>query len=323
MLGLALERAPTQELLTRCRALRDRGYALALSNYHGLDARSAALLPLLSFVKIDAQHNDAQTVAELAGGLARLPIRLIAQRVETREQMEICRDAGCHLFQGYYFARPDIVAGRKLSASQLGLIRLINLVARDAETVDVEDAFKREPGLAVNLLRLVNAVATGIGRRVDSLRQAVSILGRKQLLRWLQLLLMASPENGCAPERNPLLQLAALRGRLMELLAQQVQPHDRQFADQAFLAGIMSLMPAALGLPMDEILAQIAVGTDMRAALLTRGDTLGQLLALIECFDANDSAACDAALALQPALGRESLSTALSESLAWIHAAGD
>jgi len=310
---------PDEALLARCRALRDRGYTMALSRYTGLDERAALLLPLVSIVKIDAS-SAGQALPQLAGGLARLPLKLLAEKVETREQMERCRALGFHLFQGYYFAEPRIVSGRRLSSSQLGVIRLINMIARDAEVDELEDSFKREPGLAVNLLRLVNSVGFGLGRKVESLRHAVNVLGRRQLLRWLQLLLMASPEYGHSPERNPLLQLAALRGRLMELLAVRIAPAERTLGDQAFLCGIMSLMPIALGLPIDEIIEQIAVTPEIQQALQHRDGKLGSLLDLIELLDRSDWEACDRILADTPPLTRAALTAALTEGLAWIHA---
>ena len=318
---LNIDGAPDEALLARCRTLRERGYTLALSDYRGLDARSTPLLPLVNIVKVDVRQTAPEELPHIAGSLARLPLKLLAEKVETREEMECCRSAGFHLFQGYYFARPTIVAGRQLSSSQLGLIRLINLVARDADTMELEASFKREPGLTVNLLRLVNSVGNGLGRRVDSLRQAVTILGRRQLTRWLQLLLMASPADGSAPERNPLLQLAALRGRLMELMV--ARAGQTRLGEAAFLTGIMSLMPAALGLPMSEILSQITVSDEVGNALQDHEGELGKLLQLVECFDADESASCDALLAEIDGLDRESLSALLTEALTWIHADGD
>jgi EAL and modified HD-GYP domain-containing signal transduction protein len=318
VLELNFDTVPNDDVLTRCRLLRDRGYTLALARYTGLDPRASALLPLVGIVKIDVQA-AGESLVDLVGALLRLPLKVLAEKVETREQMEHCRALGFHLFQGYYFARPTIISGRHLSASQLGIIRLVNLVARDADSPELEESFKREPGLTINLLRLVNAVGTGLGRRVESLRQAVTVLGRKQLLRWLQLLLMASPEHSSTPERNPLLQLAALRGRMMEILAGHCAVGNRALGDQAFLTGIMSLMPAALGLPMDEILAQIAVAPEVREALTTRQGQLGQLMALIEGLDDNDWERCDTVLAASDSLSREILNTSLTEALAWIH----
>jgi EAL and modified HD-GYP domain-containing signal transduction protein len=322
VLELDFTEAPSEALLARVRCLRERGYTLALSRYGGLDERSTALLPLVGIVKIDVLA-AGDNLAKLAGSLTRLPIKLLAEKVESRAQMEQCRAYGFHLFQGYYFARPTIISGRQLTSSQVGIIRLVNLVARDAEVTELEDSFKREPGLTVNLLRLVNSVGMGVGRRVDSLRHAVNILGRRQLLRWLQLLLMASPEHGAQPERNPLLQLAALRGRLMEILASRLKKQDQQFSDHAFLCGIMSLMPAALGLPMHEILEQVAVTSEMQEALSGHAGRLGTLLDLIEQLDAGNWEACDALLAQSRGLTRETLTTALTDGLAWIHAEHD
>lgn len=318
---LDIHEVPDEALLARCRALRERGYTLALCNYRGLNPIATPLLPLVNIVKIDLRQVPIDELGQLAGSLSRLPLQLLAEKVETRDEMERCREAGFHMFQGFYFAQPTIVSGRQLSSSQLGLIRLINLVARDADTLELEDNFKREPGLTVNLLRLVNSVGSGLGRRVDSLRQAVTILGRRQLTRWLQLLLMASPADGSAPERNPLLQLAALRGRLMELMVGRTG--EARLGDTAFLTGIMSLMPVALGLPMNEILAQIAVGDDVGASLLRHEGNLGRLLKLVESFDANDTADCDALLDQIDGLDREALTEILTEALAWIHADGE
>ena len=133
VLELNFDTTPNDMVLTRCRQLRDRGYTLALARYTGLDARASALLPLVGIVKIDVQ-TAGDSLANLVGALLRLPLKVLAEKVETREQMEHCRALGFHLFQGYYFARPTIISGRHLSASQLGIIRLVNLVARDARS---------------------------------------------------------------------------------------------------------------------------------------------------------------------------------------------
>jgi c-di-GMP-related signal transduction protein len=129
----------------------------------------------------------------------------------------------------------------------------------------IEDAFKHEPALTLNLLRVVNSVGR-LGNRsaqpVTSLRHAITLLGRRQLQRWLSLLLLAPGNNGndsLDPSRSPLLQVAALRGRMMELLVAVGKPTTTNSSDLAFITGILSMMPAALGLPIEEILEQIAV----------------------------------------------------------------
>ncbi|MEI7612434.1 MAG: HDOD domain-containing protein [Betaproteobacteria bacterium] len=325
ILELSLDSTPDEETLERCRNLRERRYSFALSNYTGLDNRSRPLLTLLDVVKIEINRYDDTALAELAGPLARLPLKLLAQGVETKERMEHCRKIGFQLFQGHYFAQPEIVSGRRLTASQGRLVQLINLAGRDADTIKIEDNIKRETALAVNLLRIVNSVGFGLSRRITSLRQAITLLGRRQLQRWLQLLLMTPDGKVPDASRSPLLQVAALRGRMMELLVDRVAPGNRKLTDQAFMTGIMSMMPAALGLPMHEIFEQIALEDEIMQALVSHSGTLGVTLTLLECFDAQDIEGCDAWLKQTPEanLSLGILNNCLTESLRWINDSGN
>ena len=321
VLELVLDNPADERTLERCRALRERGYSLALADYTGLDDRSRGLLSMLDVIKIDIGQFDEIALAELAGALVRLPLKLLAQGVETQAEMQRCQKIGFKLFQGQYFAHPEIVSGRRLSASQTSLIQLINLAGRNTDTFTIEAAIKREPALAVNLLRIVNSVGYGVARRISSLQHAITMLGRRQLQRWLQLLLMTPAGQTPDTSRSPLLQVAALRGRMLEMLIELTHPRDRQLADQAFITGIMSMMPAALGLPMTEIFAQISLEPEIVEALSTHSGALGNVLALLECFDAQDDAGCDAALAnfSTGKLTRDKLNHCLAESLRWVN----
>ena len=321
VLQLMVDRIPDERMLERCRALRERHYSLALANYSGLNELSTPLLNMVDYVKIDTKGKDAKQLLDLAGPLARLPLKLLAQRVATRDDFIRCRDAGFQLFQGYHFAQPEVVSGRRLTALQTTIIQLINLAARDADTAAIEDGIKRDPALAVNLLSIVNSVAYNLSRRIGSLRQAVTVLGRRQLQRWLQLLLMTPAGKAPDASSTPLLQVAALRGRVLELLVGHLYPHDAALAGQAFITGIMSMMPAALGLPMNEIFDQIALDQEIVAALQSYQGALGKMLMLIECYDAEDADGCDAILTAFHGTGldRNMLNHCLTESLHWIN----
>jgi len=202
---------------------------------------------------------------------------------------------------------------------------LINLAGRDADTIKIEETIKREPALAVNLLCIVNSVGFGVSQRVSSLRHAITLLGRRQLQRWLQLLLMTPSGKTPDASLSPLLQVAALRGRMMEMLAEFAHPRDPKLADQAFITGIMSMMPAALGLPMREIFEQILLEPEIMQAFSSTDEPLGKTLALLECFDAEDVAGCDRLLAefAVPGLDRRRLNTFLVESLRWVNGSSE
>lgn len=320
MLELLETIAPDDDVVARVRELRDRGFQFALDDIVGLDAGYDELLTLVEVVKVDLQPIDEAQVRAIVARVKPTGARLLAEKVDSREQMEFCRALGFELFQGYYFAKPTVIAGRKLDHSQLALMRLTTLLLEDADTAELEKIFKQEPGLTVNLLRLTNSVASGVRTRITSLRHAITVLGRRQLQRWLQLLLFANQHGGSA---SPLLQLAATRGRLMELLADKLRSRPPELPEQAFMTGIMSLMPTLLSLPMADILAQLPVSPAMAKALDdAREGTLGQLLQIAE---ASEAGAAERLVELQHALhglSAATLNAALSQAMRWAAAIG-
>ena len=306
----------TPEVIARCRELKARGYTLALDDMVHLGESMRQMLDVVSVVKVDLALVGDDMLAGVVAQLRGLPVKLLAEKVETREQMERCRELGFDLFQGYFFARPVVITGRKLSPAHATLLRLLNLLAEDAAIEAVEAAFKLEPALTLNLLRLTNSVAIGARNRISSIRSAITILGRRQLQRWLQLLLYA---DGAGPAigHNPMLVLAATRGRFMELLAARLHPKDQALADLAFMTGIMSLMPAVFGMAMEELLDQLAVVPEVKRALLEHAGEVGVLLSLAESSESSTMEGVAELMDQLPELTATLLSACLAEALAW------
>lgn len=311
---------PTPEVVERCRALKADGFTLALDDVIQLEPQFADLLALVEIVKVDIQPLSRVQLMQLVMKLKPLGKVLLAEKVDSREQMEQCLKLGFSLFQGYYFAKPTIIAGKKLDHSQLSLMKLMGLLLSDADTTLIEDALKPEPGLTLNLLRMTNSVGAGSTERITSLRHAITVLGRRQLQRWLQLLVFASgKQQGTS---NPLLLLAATRGRLMELLASELRPSDNAFADQAFMAGIMSLMPALMGQPITEIVAHLGIATAVRDAVCEGTGMLGNLLKLAEASETGNLEALTANLQALDGLNAKALNRSQTQALLWANNIG-
>ena len=274
----------TPPLLARMTDLISHGFRFALGDVVRDAGEVAQLLPLIDYIKLDLREIAQAELAPLAARFKQGNKKLLAEKVETRGDYDACMGAGVDYFQGFYFASPAIIRGRKLSPSQLAVIELMALVTSDADNVLIERAVKRDVTLGLNLLRLVNSAAIGARFRIDSLSQAVNMLGRRQLQRWLQIMLYAEPARSGAG-MTPLLALATTRGRMLELLAQRLRPSQRSVADVAFTVGIMSLMDTLFGIDMEEILAQIPVIDEVADALLRRSGFFGELLHLAECLE--------------------------------------
>jgi EAL and modified HD-GYP domain-containing signal transduction protein len=273
----------TEPVLWRLAELSGHGFKFAAeASAHG--SRLGRLLPLLDYVKVDLRAMPVVTMLSLVPRLRGTGKRLIAEKVESQAEYKTCLDLGFDYFQGFYFARPSVIAGRKLSPSQLALVNLMTLIVSDADNIEIERAIKRDVTLSINLLRIVNTPAAGLRQRIDSLSQALIVVGRRQLQRWLQIMLYAEPGN-YGHARTPLLMLASTRARLMELLAARLRPGQRHVADMAFTVGIMSLMDTLFCVPMADLVEQIPVGDEVSNALLKRNGFFGELLRLAESLE--------------------------------------
>jgi EAL and modified HD-GYP domain-containing signal transduction protein len=315
VLELPADTPADETLLARCRELKQQGFTFALGGVAEFAEINLPLLPEAEILKVDHQLLDNHQLFLLACKLRPLQKKLLAEKIENRSQMEHCFDLGFEYFQGYYFARPTLISGKKLTHSAMTVMRLLDLILKDADTAALERSFKGEPGLTLNLLRLTNSCASGLAVRIASVRHAITILGRNQLQRWLQLLLYADPEGG---EVGPLLQLAATRGRFLELVTQKFLPRQKDLPDRAFMVGILSLLPAVIGQPIADIITPLPLPPDVKQALIEYKGDLGRLLALAEQLEkADGDATFNGLIAEMPGLRGTLLTECLAQAMAW------
>ncbi|MET3134654.1 EAL and modified HD-GYP domain-containing signal transduction protein [Oxalobacteraceae bacterium GrIS 1.11] len=251
----------------KCLKLHDDGYRILVD---GAGAVPCAAVGALSF---DCGAALPQWLPLLA-----LPGPHLARNVDDVQRLAACRALGFSWFSGNYALRgragaPDDGSSRKR------LLALLGLLARDADARELESLFKQDPALSYHLLKLVNSAAFALSTPINRFSQAINLLGRRQLQRWLQLLLyVGGQEDGIG---NALLPLAAVRAAQMEMLC-KIAGGDRDQQDSAFMVGVFSLLDVLLGMPMGEIVGALQLDGALELALLERGGALGRMLALTE-----------------------------------------
>ena len=278
------------EIIDRCTYLKQKGYQLALSNLTKMESKLDRIMPLINVVKINTAALNPIELTDLIKKLQRWPVLLLGEKVENQEIANQCIALNFHMLQGFYFAKPEVISGKSIDSSKLSLLKLMLLVVKDGDIAEIENELKYQPGLSYNLLRMVNSAGTGLQCKVNSIKRAIMILGCKQLQRWIQILLYAAKQKE-GNSSDALMQLASVRGKLLESIAIADRPHDKNHQDRAFMVGVLSLLDTLLAMPMTEIVSKLSIQKDMSEALLNRGGYLGRQLALIEAHEKGDAEA--------------------------------
>ncbi|MES1987723.1 MAG: EAL domain-containing protein, partial [Pseudomonadota bacterium] len=242
---------PSAEIIGRCQNLRQQGFRIALDNPQ-LSVETSPLLPCADYIKIDVQTLNSAELQKVYNQLHLSTVKMIAEKVETDAQFEDCKRIGFRLFQGFHFARPETFTSKVINASFDSVLNILNTVSQDGEIKDIEAGFKKDTALSFKLLRYINSVGFGLSCEIQSINHALTILGRKQLYRWLTLLMVTAGENSTPPA---LMKTSITRGRLTELLGESYfEKHDR---DNLFIVGVFSLLDAILKMPMETVLEKI------------------------------------------------------------------
>lgn len=270
------------DTLPAARSLVRRGYTMALDDFV-YDESYDPFLQLASIVKVDVLDRTVEDLQEVMVRLAPFEVTCLAERVENAEVRAQCAALGFRLFQGYFYARPEILSGRDVPAEQANMIGLLNLLRNpDATDAELEAAFRTDLVLTYKLLRIVNSGAYG-GVGIESIKHAVQLLGRAALHRWLSLLLVSSL-SAASEVQDELVKVAMQRARMCELVVEALG--RRRDRDAAFMVGLFSLLEALMRTPMTEILERINLAPELTQVLLERTGPHAPMLRLVEAYEA-------------------------------------
>lgn len=298
--------SPDAEVLAGCRRLASRRFTLALDDFAWFDG-AEALLELTSIVKIDVLALGPEGVRDTIERCRDFDVRLLAEKVETPDQLAECRALGFDYFQGYLLARPDVVSGRSLDPRAFARLQLVaRLLDADSEVEEIEAIIQREPSLAQQLLQLAGIGAEhGMRRSVRTIREAVVLVGRERLQSWAGLMLVIPGGDTSREEATT----ALVRARMCELLA---QPHGPVVAQQAFTAGMVAAFDVLLGMRIEQVVDALPLASDLRSAILGDDSTIGRILADVVDFQLGRPAD-----ARRCGRGELALTRAWTEALEW------
>jgi c-di-GMP-related signal transduction protein len=257
-----LETVPADDLVVAaCRRLKEAGYTIALDDFAVNDPREA-LTDLADIIKVDVRATSAADAAAMVKRYGPWRCRMLAEKVETREEFLATKKAGFLYFQGYFFRRPEILTAHEIPANRINYLRMLKAVSqRELDVREIENLVKSEAALCYRLLRYLNSAAFGFATEIHSVRHALAILGEREVRRWIRLVATLGAGQGKSSE---LVLSAMVRARFCELLSPKIPHGDSDL----FLMGLLSMMDVILEIPMSQVLDNIPIDQETKAVLL-------------------------------------------------------
>ncbi|HEY2462304.1 MAG TPA: HDOD domain-containing protein [Candidatus Acidoferrum sp.] len=253
---------PSPEVVEICRGLRASGYVIALDDFVDHE-KWAPLTELAKFIKVDFRITGGEMRRALVQRFRGRGVQLLAEKVETQEEVQEARALGYTLFQGFFFCKPAMVAVRDIPGNKLNYVRLLEAVsAREFSRERIEELLKQDPSLVFKLLRYLNSPILGLRSEVRGISHAISLLGDVEFRRWISILAIVGMASDKPPE---LIRTALTRGFFCEEFSRLTEM-TVQSAD-LFLLGLLSVTDAILDRPIENILSSLPVSSEVRTAL--------------------------------------------------------
>lgn len=268
---------PTPELIAVLAQARAQGYRVALDDFVFGEAYRE-LVEVADFIKFDVLALSAEELEAQMRQMTAYPLRFLAEKVENHEVFSRCRELGFELFQGYYFCKPEIVKGARMAQNRLSLVMLLAKLQQEDITIrELEELIRTDLALSVKLLRYVNSAFVGLPRSVDSISQAVGLVGTERMRQWAAVMVLANFEE----KPIELMRVALVRARMCE----QCCVHHRQAPAPGFTVGLFSVLDAFFDCEMSELLNKLPLSAAIQMALLEKQGTLGEVLRAVTAYE--------------------------------------
>lgn len=267
---------PDSLIIEKCKELKQKGYQLALDDFV-MKEEFLPLIELADIIKIDFLVSSRRECADIVKTYGPKGIRFLAEKIETNEDYKFAMDIGYTYFQGYFFSKPLIRSTKDISPLKFNYLKLLTIINQpETEFKDLETIISRDISLTYKLLKLVNSPGYGFVSTIKSIRQALTILGEKELRKWISLIALRGIGEDVP---NDLLKKAIIRGRFMELTAKKSSLSSHSL--DLFSLGLFSMIDMIMGQPKEEILQDIKLPVRIYDALFHQKGTYYDFLNLI------------------------------------------
>ena len=284
----------TDTLITKIDELIAEGYIFILDDFTFNKEnfeKYKILFPRIKYIKADLQTNSMANMELIVKSLSKFDIRFLAEKVETKEEFEKLKSIGYELFQGYYFSKPDIIATKKLDPSKIEIVNILGMIYNGSDLATIIKRFEKHPIISINLLKFLNSAYFSFKNGINSIRQAITLLGISKLKNWLILLLYISDGNN--PYENPLFVMIKNRSDFMLEILKYTKFDNEQTREEIYLTGLLSKIDLILNTTLENALNELHIDKTIQKAIIDKVGLAGDILSLAEANENNDIESID------------------------------
>lgn len=301
----------SDQLVSACKHIKNLGYKIALDD-HDFDPKWDVLIPFVHTVKVDIDDCNFDKIEQNIQKFKDAKLKLVAERVETKEQFERCLELGFDSFQGYFFAKPEVMKQKNIPSSKLILLDLMRVSAStDFDFERISQIIEKDVALSYMLLRFINNPIMNKRNKITSLNHALTYMGEVEIKKFIALLALANLGDNKPPE---LVHLSLVRARFCELVA--IAKKEANNPPKGFLVGLFSLLDALLDQNMEQLMEKLPLSDDLKGALCGMQSQLRDYLSMARAFEFGDWSGVKRHAA-KLALDQRMLHSFYNESIKW------
>ncbi len=263
-----------QALINGLKKLSSENYAIALDDFV-YSEEWEPVLPLVDYIKVEIPLLTNDEIKQHVAQLKQYGVKLLAEKVETEAEYDFLHECGFDYFQGYFLAKPNVLSGKTIPPNKLTMILLLSDLNNTAIEIDkLTETISNDVSLCYKILRYINSAHYALPRNVSSIREAITYVGMNELRHWASLMTMSNL-SAQSTQSGEMMQQTIIRANMCEQIAEHLGVSDTQVY---FSVGLLSMLDALLGLPMEEVLLTLPLSTDMKDALANFEGDVGQVL---------------------------------------------
>lgn len=273
------------QVIEAARRLKSQGFVIALDDYI-YEPEHKPLMPYIDIVKIDIMQLSEQQLNEHVAILKKFDVELLAEKIENMDEFFLCHRLGFDYFQGYFLSKPRVIKKTTLASSKIAVLNLLSILMNtESELEEIEEAISFDVSFSYKILKLINSAVFNLSRNIDSIRQAIVILGRKQLAAWASMMALCSMDD----RPSEMIHLTMVRAKMCEILSEKANLTDQE---SFFTVGLFSGLDILMERKLNDLIKPLPLNEKIVNALLEYEGEMGEALHCVLAYEVSDFDNC-------------------------------